>query len=143
MTRTKACWLVGAAMAAASCGTIAPVKVAQGDQCIGCRRYVHDTRLAGELVYSGGLVEKFRGPGCMARYLATNQSAIGTTYVTDYASGKFVKAADAAYVPVLIDRDTGESDYRAYKLRKDADEAARELGAPVVTWEFVLGKARS
>jgi hypothetical protein len=143
MTKAKKLWLLSAAIVVVACGTIAPVKVAQGDQCIGCRRYIHDTRLASELVYSGGLIEKFKGPACMARYLTSHPAAIGTTYVTDYASGKFVKAVDAVFLPVLVDRDTGESEYRAYQRRADADDAARELGATVVDWEFVLAKARS
>jgi hypothetical protein len=134
--------LLGTALVAAACGTVAPVKINAGDQCVRCRRIIQDTRIAGELVYKGGLVEKFRAPGCMAKYLATYPATEATTFVTDYTSGKFVEAPEATYVPVVVDRNTGESDYRAYRLKADADAAARELQVAPVDWNTVLQKAR-
>jgi copper chaperone NosL len=143
MTNARRLLLMGVALVAASCSTIAPVKVNAGDQCIRCRRTIQGTRMAGELVYKGGLVEKFRAPGCMAKYLATYPATVATVFVTDFTSGKFVKASEATYVPVLVDPNTGETDYRAYKLRAEADAASRELQATAIDWNAVLQKARS
>lgn len=142
MRNARRILLIGAAIVAASCSTVAPVKVSAGDQCIRCRRTIQDTRLAGELVYKGGLVEKFRAPGCMAKYLAAYPATNAQVFVTDYTSGRFLKASEAVYVPVVMDRNTGEMDYRAYKVRADADVASRELQAAPVDWNAILQKAR-
>jgi len=142
MRNARRMLLIGAAIVAASCSTVAPVKITAGDQCIRCRRTIQDTLMAGELVYKGGLVEKFRAPGCMAKYLATYPATSADAFVTDFKSGKFVKAREAVYVPVLVDPNTGTTDYRAYKLRADADAAARDLRARPLEWDVVLQKAR-
>jgi hypothetical protein len=142
MRNARRMLLMGAAILAASCSTVAPVKITAGDQCIRCRRTIQDTRMAGELVYKGGLVEKFRAPGCMAKYLATYPATTADAFVTDFTSGQLVKARDAVFVRVLVDPNTGETDYRAYKVQADADAAARELQAATVDWNVVLQKAR-
>ncbi len=141
MSKVNIAWLLAAATAVASCSSIAPVRISAGDQCVRCRRYIQDTRLAGEMVYPGGLVEKFRAPGCMAKYLAAYPAPTADVYVTDFTSRKLVAASRAVYVPVLLDRNTGETDYRAYTVRADADAAARELDSQVVDWTTVLDRA--
>jgi hypothetical protein len=135
-------WLVVAAGALAACSAVGPVKVQSGDQCVRCRRIIQEPKVAAEIVNTGGLIEKFRGPGCMAKYLATAPTGQADIYVTDYVSGKLINANGASYVPVLLDRYTGETDYRAYKLRADAVAASQELGAVIFDWSAVLAKAR-
>jgi len=130
------------AIVAASCSSVAPVKITAGDQCVRCRRIIQDARFGGELVYKGGLVEKFKAPGCMAKYLAMYPATTASIFVTDFSSGRFVNASDAVYVPVLMDRNTGETDYRAYKVKADADGAARELQTTPVDWSAVVQRAR-
>jgi copper chaperone NosL len=142
MKNTRRPLLALLAIAAASCSSVAPVKITAGDQCVRCRRIIQDARFGGELVYKGGLVEKFKAPGCMAKYLATYPASTASIFVTDFSSGKFVNAAEAVYVPVLMDRNTGETDYRAYKVKADADGAARELQTTPVDWNTVLQRAR-
>src|SRR5258708_11669363 len=111
---------------ALSCSSTAPVRINAGDQCFRCRRTIADTQVAGAIV-NGGLVTKYRGPGCLAKYLAAHTDETGVLLVTDYASGKMLPPANALYVPVVVDTRTGETDYRAYKTTADADVAAREL----------------
>jgi hypothetical protein len=130
------------AIVAASCSSVAPVKITAGDQCVRCRRIIQDARFGGELVYKGGLVEKFKAPGCMAKHLAMYPATTASICVTDFSSGRFVNASDAVYVPVLMDRNTGETDYRAYKAKADADGAARELQTTPVDWSTVVHRAR-
>ncbi len=64
-------------------------------------------------------------------------------FVTDYTSGKMVKPTEAFFVPIVTNVMTGESDYRAYALKAEADAAAVELHTSPVTWQTVLDRARS
>ena len=125
---------------ALSCSSASPVRVNAGDQCFRCRRTIVDTQVAGEIV-NGGLVTKYRGPGCLAKYLAAHPDETGVLLVTDYATGKMLPAAKATFVSIVVDRNTGETDYRAYKLKADADAAARELHTSSVGWDAVLQQA--
>lgn len=142
MRNTRRSLLLMLAIGAASCSSVAPVKITAGDQCVRCRRIIQDPRFGGELVYKGGLVDKFKAPGCMAKYLTTYPATTASIFVTDFSSGKFVNASEAVYVPVLVDRNTGEADYRAYKVKAEADNAARELQTTPVDWNTVLQRAR-
>ena len=124
-----------------SCSAIAPVKINAGDQCFRCRRTIVDTRLAAEKI-EGGFVSTYRAPGCMAKYLVAHPDETGRAFVTDYATGKMISPDHAVFVRVVMDRHTMERDYRAYKLRADADTAAAELGTTPVDWPTVLSSAR-
>jgi len=124
-----------------SCSSITPVKVNAGEQCFRCRRAILDERLAGETIDRNGFVSKFRAPGCMAKYLAAHPNETGTVFVTDYATGKMISPEQAFFVPVVLDRNTGERDYRAYRLDAAAGAAAAREGTVAVTWKTVLDKA--
>jgi hypothetical protein len=130
-----------ASLALISCTTIAPVKINAGDQCFRCRRIITDTRLATEQI-QGGLTSKYRAPGCMAKYLVAHPDEGGALFVTDYTTGKMIPPAEAIFVPIVLDRNTGESDYQAYKSSADASAAAKELGTRLVDWQTVLDRAR-
>jgi hypothetical protein len=120
-----------------SCSSIAPVKVNAGDQCFRCRRTILDSRLAGEVIDGNGFVAKFKAPLCMAKYLVAHPEETGTVYVTDAVTGKMVPPESALFVPIVVNRDTGERDYAAYRYGADAEHAA--LGANTVprTWAAV------
>ena len=79
----------------------------------------------------------------MAKYLADHPSETGTTFVTDYATGKWVRPDQALFVPVVVNRNTGESDYHAFSNKADAAAAAAESHTVPVDWKTVLEKARS
>jgi hypothetical protein len=128
-------------LAALSCTSVAPVKVAAGDQCFRCRRTIGDPQVAGEIV-NGGLTTKYRGPGCLAKYLAAHADETGTIFVTDFTTGKMLRADKAMYVPVVVDANTNETDYRAYQLKSEADAAGERLHAAAVDWTTVLAQAR-
>lgn len=140
--RTSRLVLLGAAsLLVSSCSAIAPVRINAGDQCFRCKRIISDTRLATEQI-QGGLTSKYRAPGCMAKYLVAHPDEGGTLFVTDYATGKMIPPAEAIFVPVLLDRNTGEADYQAYKTSADASAAAQELATTPVDWQTVLDRAR-
>jgi hypothetical protein len=124
-----------------SCSAIAPVRINAGDQCFRCKRLITDTRLAAEQI-QGGLTSKYRAPGCMAKYLVAHPDEGGALFVTDYLSGKMIPPAEAIFVPVLLDRNTGETDYQAYKTGADASAAVLELKTRPVDWQTVLDRAR-
>jgi hypothetical protein len=124
-----------------SCSSASPVKVTAGDQCFRCRRTIGDTRVAGEII-NGGLATKYRGPGCLAKYLAAHADETGAIFVTDFATGKMFQADRGTYVPVVVDPNTGETDYRAYSVKATADNAARELKTAAVDWSTVLRRAQ-
>ncbi len=126
---------------ALSCSSVAPVKVNAGDQCFRCRRTIGDPRVAGEMI-DGGLVTKYRGSGCLAKYLVAHPGETGTIFVTDFTTGRMISPTKAMYVPVLLDRNTGDSDYRAYARKTDAEAAAHETNTAAVDWNTVLDKAR-
>jgi len=121
----------------------APVKLTGSDYCYRCRRYISNTRVAAETI-SGKprFVAKFRGPGCMAKYLVDHPDEQTTVYVTDYASARMIPPAGAFYVAEIVDQNTRESDYRAYASEDDARTAAAELNTTTVSWEKVLDEAR-
>jgi hypothetical protein len=47
------------------------------------------------------------------------------------------------FVPVLLDRATGENDYQAYRLKADAFGVAKRDHTTPVDWQTALAKARS
>jgi hypothetical protein len=125
-----------------SCSSVKPMAIQAGDQCFRCRRPIVEKTLAAQML-DGGFASKFRTSGCMAKYLADHPAETGTTFVADYATGKWVSPDRALFVPVVLNPDTGERDYRAYSQKADADAAAAELHSVPVDWKTVLEKARS
>jgi hypothetical protein len=128
---------------ALSCSS-APVKVVAGDQCYGCRRSIRNERLASEMISGerARVVSKFRGPGCMAKYLVAHPDEKATIYVTDYESGKMTRPAGAFFVAEVVDRNTGETEYRTYRNEDEARSAAAELHTTALSWDEVLDTAR-
>ena len=141
MTRATTVWVSLATLVMASCSSIVPIKVNAGDQCFRCRRIILDARSAGEVIDRNGFVSKFRAPGCMAKYLAAHPEETGAVFVTDYATGKFVAPESAPFVPVLVNRDTGERDYVAFRHAADADVAAGRANTVPYTWSAVMEAA--
>jgi len=130
------------ALLALSCSSVKPMAIQDGDQCFRCRRPIVEKAMAAEML-DGTFASKFRTSGCMAKYLTEHPAETGTTFVTDYATGKWLTPDRALFVPVVVNRDTGERDYRAYSLKADADKAAAEFQSVPIDWKTVLEKARS
>jgi hypothetical protein len=130
------------AMLMLSCTSIAPIKITAGDQCFRCRRYISNERVAAESIDGNGFVSKFRGPACMAKYLAAHPDGASTLFVTDFATGRMLSPQRAFYVSEIVDRNTGETDYRAFAARTDADAYAAAAHVDPIDWTAVLDKAR-
>lgn len=137
------CSVYGVALAtfALSCtAAVRPVRINPGEQCFRCQRTIMDTRMATERIT--GFVEKFRAPGCMAKYVVKNPEEKGPTFVTDFATGNLISADEAFFVSVVVDERTGERDYRAYALKSDADAAAEAFATTTIDWSTVVERAR-
>ena len=141
MTAARTAWLGLLTLVTLSCASAAPVKVTSGDQCFRCKRIIHDERLAAESIDANMFVAKFRGPGCMAKYIVAHPDPKATVFVTDYSTGTMIASRDAFYVPVVVDRMTNETDYRAYARRPEAQAAAFERRTQMVRWDVVLARA--
>ena len=137
-----ACAAVGALLTL-SCSSVRPVAINAGDQCFRCRRLIVERAMAAELMDGNRFVSKFRAPGCMARYLIDHPGETGTTFVTDYATGKWLRPEQALFVPIQLNRDTGEWDYHAFLNKADADAAAAGSHTASIDWNTVLQKASS
>ena len=141
--RVQAILFVAAgALLTLSCSSVRPMAIHDGDQCFRCRRPIAEKAMAAEMM-DGTFASKFRAPGCMAKYLAEHPQETGTTFVTDYATGKWVRPDKALFVPVVLNRNTGETDYHAFVNKTDADAAAAESHTVPVDWPTVLKNARS
>jgi hypothetical protein len=125
-----------------SCGSARPVAINAGEQCFRCRRPIAEAAMAAQQT-DGRFAWKFRAPGCMAKYLIEHPGETGTTFVTDYPTGKWVRPEQALFVPVVLNPNTGESDYRAYSRKADADAAASESHSAPIDWKTVLERAHS
>ena len=60
----------------------------------------------------------------------------------DHVTGKWIRPERALFVPVLLNRNTGESDYHAFLSKADADAVASALQTVPVDWKTVVEKAR-
>jgi len=125
-----------------SCSSVTPIKVATGDQCYRCRRSIINDRVATETIDSNRFVSKFRGPGCMAKYLVAHPDQQPTVFVTDYSTGRMMAPQQAFYVSELVDRNTGETEYRAYRQQADAQAFGAETRTVPIAWDEVLERAR-
>jgi hypothetical protein len=142
MTAARTAFLGFLSLTMLSCSSVAPVKVVAGDQCFRCRRIIHDERIAAERIDGNYFAAKFRGPACMAKYIVGHPDPGASVFVTDYGSGKMIAPTNALFVPVVVDRQTNETEYRAYRQEADAVAAAAGLHVMPVTWDAVLDKAR-
>ena len=124
-----------------SYSAVRPIAIQAGDQCFRCRRPIVERAMAAELMDGNRLASKFRAPGCLAKYLADHPDETGTVFVTDYVTGNWIRPDQARFVPVVVNRDTGESDYRAYVKQAEADAAALALRTTPVDWNVVMANA--
>jgi hypothetical protein len=124
-----------------SYSAVRPIAIQAGDQCFRCRRPIVERAMAAELMDGNRLASKFRAPGCLAKYLADHPEETGTIFVTDFTTGKWIRPEQARFVPVVVNSDTGESDYRAFFRKADAEAAALALHTTPIDWKTVMSHA--
>lgn len=140
----RATILIALTLALAGCAAAKPINVVYGEACWRCRQPINDKQLAGELVAKNGLASKFRTVHCMATWIAQQKTPVdGRFYVTDFASGKWIKADDATYVYTVVSTTTMKQDYLAFKDRAAAEERVARGNATLASWDDVLERGRS
>jgi copper chaperone NosL len=132
------------ALLAAGCSSLPPTPIFASDVCHRCRRSIGDTKLAGEIIDSRGRAFKFKTAGCMAKFLVKGEHDAAAIYVTDFQSGRLVKAAAVTFVPATIGEGREKSlDYLAFSKDKAAQQAAARENTTPVDWKQVLEAARN
>lgn len=130
------------ALLAAGCSSVSPLPIHVGDLCFNCRRTIVDVGMAGEVITTSNQALKFKSPACMARYIKANPGLAKAVYVTDYTSGRIIKATSATFVPfVTVERYTKTSDYVAYYSKESAAAFAKEQNSTPIKWQQVLERA--
>lgn len=133
-----------AALVVAGCSSFPPEPVFTGDVCFRCRRAIGDTKMAGEIIDSGGRAFKFKTPGCMAKYVTAHNPDAAVIYVADSQTGRLVKATAATFVQTTIGEGyERERDYLAFSSRKAASQAAAREHSTPIDWKQLLDEAKS
>jgi len=123
------------ALTLVGCSSVRPVAIKSGETCYGCRQVIVDTKLAAEMIDTQGHAFKFRTVGCLAKYLRDHPGeTLAGTWVTDYNTGRFVPTANATYVRAVIDENTMERNYYAFRSAQDAATFAQEKSSAAVDW---------
>ena len=79
------------------------------------------------------------GTTSMYAYLKQHPEETGTIFVTDYPTGRMLKASSATFVPtVLVDGFQKTREFVAFNRSADAQAAAQREGSTPVDWEGVL-----
>ncbi len=125
---------LGLAFLIAGCASVTPVPIGSGDVCANCRQAITETKLAAEAIDSGGVVLKFRTVGCMARFLNGKNDKMQGVFVTDYTSGRFLRAQSATFVHHVINPNSMERDYAAFGNLRDAVEFGKKQQSSPVDW---------
>lgn len=129
------------ALAGAACSSVKTVPIFAGDTCFRCRRIITDTKVAAEVVDSGGRAFKFRTPGCLATYFKAHPEELATSkvFVTDYHSGRFIPAKNALFVPTtLFDGSDRTRDFKAFASASEARKTAEEALSRPTDWGGLL-----
>lgn len=131
------------ALLVAGCSSLPPAPIAAGDTCTRCGRIIRDTRIASEIIDSGGRAFKFRTVGCMAKHIVAKNPDASVIYVTDFTSGRLVKAKAVTFVPTTITEGTSRTvEYLAYYSSAAASNAAAREKTTPIDWDGVLDEAR-
>ena len=128
-----------------------PDPIVPGDRCHRCDRLLSDPFIGAEVLLSDGkTVSKFRTVRCMLTHLADTPADVGEMLVVDDQTGALVSVDKAVFVPVSIDRHTGEesygigdTDYVGFKSRKVAERFAARHGVTTMSWPAVVYYAAS
>jgi nitrous oxide reductase accessory protein NosL len=138
----KAYAVVFAALLAAGCSTAAPLPITAADVCYSCRRTIDDPALAGEVITKTNQALKFRTTGCMVGWLKEHPDVAKVVYVTDYTSGRIIKATTATFVPfVMVEKYKKTPDYIAYYAEENATAAAAQYKSTPIRWKEVMERA--
>jgi nitrous oxide reductase accessory protein NosL len=133
------------ALLVTGCSSVSPLPITAADMCFNCRRPISDPSVAGEVITEARQALKFKSTACMVRWLKANPEAASTAraiYVTDWTSGRMIRATSATFVPyVVVEGYKKTPDYIAFHAPVNAAAAAAEHKSTPIKWQQVLEKA--
>jgi hypothetical protein len=121
-----------------ACSSVGPVAIHAGEVCYNCGRPITNVQLAAETIGAAGQPMKFRTVGCMARYLDQHSEPMQGIFVTDYQSGRMVRAQTATFVRADIDDVTHERDYYAFTDVRSAVEFGQAHETSPIDWLSIM-----
>ncbi len=136
--RTTAAVILALGFFLTSCSSVAPVAIRAGDVCHSCGQAIANVQIAAEAIDSAGQAMKFRTVGCMARYLTQHPEPVQGAFVTDYPTGRMVRAQSATFVRADIDPATHERDYYAFADWTKASEFGKARETSAVDWFSIM-----
>jgi hypothetical protein len=139
--RTTAAVVLVLAFLVGACSSVSPAAILAGDICYNCRKPITNVKIAAEAIDATGSPLKFRTVGCMARYLARHPEPMIGVFVTDYPTGRFLRAQNAMFVRAPVEEGARELDYYAFERVDKAVEFGQEQTASPVDWLSVLKRA--
>lgn len=121
-----------------------PLAVVSGEGCWRCKHPITDRKIAAEFVADNGFPQKFRTVHCMSTWIAQqSEEPEGVFYVTDYATGKWIRASRASFVRTIVNRNSMAVDYVAFFNEDEARREAAQANTQIENWEQVLARGRS
>ena len=136
-------FLIAAALAGCSAPP-RPISVVSGEACWRCKHPITDRKIASQFVADSGFVQKFRTVHCMSTWIAQQtEDPGGTFYVTDYSTGKWIRARRASFVRTIVNRNTMAIDYLAFLDQDAARRAAADARTQPEDWQQVLARGRT
>lgn len=132
--RTTAAVLLALGLLLTACSSVTPVAILAGEVCHSCGRPITNVQLAAETIDSAGQPLKFRTVGCMAKYLTQHPEPVRGVFVTDYPSGRMLRAQNATFVRADIDNVAHERDYYAFADVRSAVEFGKARETSPIDW---------
>lgn len=129
------------ALAVLGCAPDKPLPISTMDLCYRDQRRIADTKLAAELITADGYALKFHSVSCMAAYLHEQPQEVRAVYVTDYQTGRLIRAAPATFVWAEVNLTTRERDYLAFQSQAAAVAAGKQHREAPVDWATVQRSA--
>ncbi|WP_294080316.1 nitrous oxide reductase accessory protein NosL [Proteiniphilum sp. UBA5384] len=115
-----------------------PVRMNQ-DQCEACRMTIVDSKFDTQIITGQGRCLKFDDLSCLIRYTKENKDLkIRKIYVSDYLNeDQFIEAKNAFYIRGGEIKSPMGANIAAFETRREAEAAAKQLTAEVVSWEEI------
>ena len=130
------------ALVTTGCSGVTPLPIVAGDVCFNCNRPIADPAMAGEVITQHNQALKFRTVSCMVNYLGKNPGTAKAVFVTDFTTGRLIRASSATFVPFeRVERYQKSVEFLAFRAAEGATEAAKEHDSTPITWQQVLDRA--
>ncbi len=109
------------------------------DECERCRMTIVDSKFDAQIITDKGRCLKFDDLFCLVNYLEENKDAkMKKSYVSDYSKeDRFLDVTKAFYIKGGDVKSPMNGNIAAFETRKEAEEAATQLHAEIISWEDI------